>query len=439
MLGALLAWPALLPEAAKLLEPHMFWDAGHRVVYAVLRDLGDAPGTPWAAGDHVLSRELVEAALRDRGLAVPAVLWQHLEDATLGAATHGGHLRWFAERVLDAWKRREAMQRLSQAVQQAHGDSAEAAVLTAEQLCADLEVLERRLHGGRVEAWLDVMAAQREAQAAQREAQADAPLGVPTGIAWLDERTDGFVPGRVWVLGGYTGVGKSWFAAWTKVRLLEAGLRLLDLSLEMGPTDTLYKLLACKAGVPAPKAMAGTLRPDERARWEQAEAWLRELDESGTYRLYTDQYRLQGIVRLVRAERPEALVLDYVQNLTRAAGEREYDVLTAAMQAVRALATTGGRELFALVVSQLSNDGYRYGRDQDRQFLSFKGSGQLGQDASVALELERDKSQEAPRRDQRNWLWVPLTLRLKKNRWGAEGEQAVRFAPAVGHFQEGQG
>ena len=414
----------------------MFWDPGHRVVYGVLRDLSDELETPWVAGDHVLSRQLVEARLRDQGADVPPQLWTHLDDAAMSAAGAGQHLRWFAERVLDAWKRREAIQRLGRAVQQAHGDSAEAAVLTAEQLCLDLEVLERRLYGGQVGVWLDVMATQRADHAARLAQQPQASLGASTGIGWLDERTDGCVRGRVCVLGGYTGVGKSWLAAWLKVRLLEAGWRLLDLSLEMGTADTLYKLLACRAGVPANKAMTGAMRPDERERWGAAEAWLRSLDASGAYRLYTDQYRLNAIVRLVRAERPDAVVVDYVQNLSRAGGEREYDLLTSATQAFRTLATTQGRELFCLLVSQLSNDGYRYGRDQDRSYLSFKGSGQLGQDASVALVLERDKGQEVPRRDQQNWLWVPMTLRLQKNRWGAEGETRLQFAPAVGHFRE---
>ena len=430
LLDILLTHPARLPEVAAFLDPAHFWCAAHRRLYEALQAL-EAAGAPFVSGDPSLARFLVAQWLREHDQGRPdeavtaanAIPWE-----LLGLAGAGSQARWFAERVYDCYARRRAMQAMQAGLTEAQDDSAEAAQLVVEEAFRELAENERRLRGGGVETELDLLAAE------QREPDRAAAWHVPCGLRWLDQRTGGLVPGRVWVVSAYTGIGKTWLASALKVQLLNGERRVLDISLEMTASDTVLRLLASQAAV----SVAGLRRPyqlssEGQQRVAAATAWLREQNDAGRYRLFTSQRRLSDLVRLIRAERPDAVVIDFVQDLQRERGADRYEHLTDACQVLQSLCQERGREFVLILCSQISNDAYHRQRE-DPWFLGNKETGQIGINADLNLLLMREQEAESPGGDQS----VPLTLAVQKNRHGPGRQRTVlRFNPVCGQFREG--
>ena len=136
---------------------------------------------------------------------------------------------------------------------------------------------------------------------------------------------------------------------------------------------------------------------------------------------------------MIRAERPDAVVIDFLQDLQRERGADRYEHLTDACQVLQSLCQERGREFVLIVCSQISNAGYQAQRE-DPWFLANKETGQIGINADLNLLLAREQTGETPQGDQT----VPLTLAIQKNRHGPGRQRTVlQFNPVCGQFREG--
>jgi 5S rRNA maturation endonuclease (ribonuclease M5) len=243
----------------------------------------------------------------------------------------------------------------------------------------------------------------------------DVPLGFTTGFPWLDRPTEGLLPSTFWVLGAFTSTGKTALALQMALAALEAGAVVAFFSLEMSSRANIFRLLACRSGVPAVAIRRGHLEARDKAAVEAAWLWL----DRQPAQLFDQLYSLEAISAAARAlkhtEGLDVLFLDYLQNL---GGDGSlFERMSRAAPQLQALA----KELDCCIVglSQISNEAAKGGG-----FQTFKGAGEIEASADVALWLERDsenkklvycyvkKNKEGPAGLKKTLQWMNSFTRL---------------------------
>lgn len=97
------------------------------------------------------------------------------------------------------------------------------------------------------------------------------PIGVPTGLAELDDLTGGLSPGRVWMLLGTSGAGRSILAG--QIALHAAAVAHQSAVLLVGreePQTVAMNLVSARSGVPARHLAAGILSESETVKVDKA-------------------------------------------------------------------------------------------------------------------------------------------------------------------------
>lgn len=147
--------------------------------------------------------------------------------------------------------------------------------------------------------------------------------GLTTGITNFDEAIDGFQPGRVYLYGAETSMGKSLFGQDVIRRLAKQGHRALVFTTEMGREEFLWRLAFQEAGLD-PQSHRQGYSPAEAQSVRDAMLRVAELpiticdrgDLSATY--------LRGVVQRVRAKFPDLriLLVDHVDQVSGAGVNR---------------------------------------------------------------------------------------------------------------------
>src|SRR3990167_10979438 len=87
---------------------------------------------------------------------------------------------------------------------------------------------------------------------------------LPTGFRKLDEFLDGgFMRKELIILGGYTGLGKSFFAGTLFYNIAKAGFDSAYFSLEISNAMVLSRLVGAQTNIKPTRLIAGFLTPDE--------------------------------------------------------------------------------------------------------------------------------------------------------------------------------
>ena len=270
-------------------------------------------------------------------------------------------------------------------------------------------------------------------------------VGLTTGIKDLDDKMAGWRGGRLYVLGGRPGMGKTALAissaraaAEHLYRNNEEG-RIAFLSLEMGGTELTHRIIsetifrAKKGSVPYQKAEAGNLNKNEQLTWSECAALASKLPMSIIDEPMITMPKLRGLCRTMMSKNPiKLLVVDYLQLMAvgnRYQGQRVQEV----SEITRGLKNLA-RELDIpiLALSQLSRQVEA--RDNKRPMLSdLRESGTIEQDADVVMFTYRDVVylQKAEPKDQsKHSEWMikleqseqAMELDVAKQRNGATGK-----------------
>lgn len=239
----------------------------------------------------------------------------------------------------------------------------------------------------------------------RREVDEGVELGWRTGIEDYDEWSGGLRRGRVHVVGGQSGVGKTMLISQVAAAASSEGARVLVCSLEMPSDDVFIRLLASYMGSSA-LALVNRRAPADRAKWDLAEAALLRDD-----RIAIDAYSVT--VEEIRAEtrrfNADLVIVDYVGLMAPPRNARREDEGIAAN--MRAIQRMSKRENCAvLMVSQLSNQAVNEANAGRPSVTGFMGSGAIAQVASFATFLTRHPE-------------IPglVTLWNIKNRYGPTG------------------
>ena len=238
-------------------------------------------------------------------------------------------------------------------------------------------------------------------------------LGMSTKFTRLDQETKGIVPGHIWVCGAYYGQGKTYFAINIINSLIDQGKRVLFISLEMPPEEIIQRFIALRAQLNLIETLAdididkGLIRSNEEAK-------LFKMIEDKNLIIESDVRNTENILGFILREdmkkHIDLVVIDYIQLL--AENDRIYEAISQAVQKLQGLAKK--LKVAVLMLSQVNNQSQKEG--DNRSVDGFKGAGDIGQVANVAIRIERDRDPET------NEFGPRFGLRLTKIRHGKPGK-----------------
>lgn len=263
----------------------------------------------------------------------------------------------------------------------------------------------------------------------QKRVNGGSLLGLSTGFSKLDEVIDGLRPGHLWVLGGYTNLGKTYASLNIMSNLIKKGHRTVFYSLEMSRVDILARVLGilCKDnGNGIAKGLGDKAKVD---------AALALVEKSNTS-IHSTKSELSQILMSMYEEtlkdKPSVFVLDFLQLVTVKGTKSEYEGTTKAILELQKAAQQFGVPI--IVLSQVSNESAKQG---DQQVMGFKGSGAIAAAADLAIELVSGEENVIElRRKMNEGLPVIIKWHIKKNRHGRVGSMEMQFTGKHGIFED---
>ncbi|QIN79625.1 AAA family ATPase [Rubrobacter marinus] len=395
VLGACLVSNAALSRLVGELEAEDFWREGHRVLWEAIRA---------AAREHDEIDHLLVAEKLPKGKDYRGALFSLIESVPTAVNAFR-----YAEIVLSASRARRALaaaDRLKEACLSGEPETYESA---PERAMAELEgVVRRDPKGGAraiaegvddLVAWLD------EAR------EHGGVTGLRTGIPKLDRAVKGLNPGRLYLVAGRPGAGKSLLCAQIAATVARQGKRVLLQSPEMGLEDYLRRLATASAGVSGERVEEGKITHEEAKRI------VREATKLAGCALYVDDRGTQTVAdvrRNVLRYEPDLLVVDYLQRLMPEPEAREassYEQVSRISFDLDRIKKDFGIPVVA--AAQLSRANEQRGGKHKRPILSdLRASGQIEQDADVVAMLFRTSHYEDAPEDE-------LEIALEKNRHGS--------------------
>lgn len=258
-------------------------------------------------------------------------------------------------------------------------------------------------------------------------------IGIPTGFPKLDGAIDGLRKGHLWIIGGYTSTGKTWFSL-NIINNLLAHTPTTFFSLEMSKADIVSRLLAIQSGTGSTAIQRHEFKTTQETEdYNNAKIRLlhSRLKVYASLKMTLDELVLT-MTRDIIKNKTRVFVIDYMQQI-KVGNKEEYASLTEVSTTLQAFALKTGTTIIAL--SQISNEG---AREQSKEHMSFKGSGAIGASADLAIMLMYDpKEMSKQKRMDRVYLGQPLEVDvvIMKNRHGRIGEMTCGFTPWNGQFE----
>lgn len=245
-----------------------------------------------------------------------------------------------------------------------------------------------------------------------------------TGFPILDDRLDGgFVKKELVIIGGNSGIGKSYLAGQIFMNIAEQGFNAGYFSLEISNETVISRLIGMKANVKPIRVQFGLLSPTEYDSRIRAEGAIQLF--SGSMGFYDDVYLLETILKEIEEQKLEFVVVDFIQNVDTKETD-EYSRLSKVALDLQKAAKQYNCCILAL--SQQSNSAAREGAESKN--LEYKGSGNIKTVCDLGFILERGDYLEGA-------MFQEIKLSLKKNRRGMDGQIfSMRFKFPGGEITE---
>lgn len=209
-------------------------------------------------------------------------------------------------------------------------------------------------------------------------------VGFKTGFMSLDKCTGGIIPTQAWIIGAYTGIGKTFFILQLLLNILRDGGRVVLFSTEMDRKMNMLRLLGNISGLSTLTIMQGRLLEPEELALKSA---YEELQSYGDRLIiYDDVYTISEIrlkaKKLKITKGLDVIGIDFIQNLR--GKESIYERMAEAALGLQALAQE--LEITALIGSQVSQSAAGW---QSKEAIEFKGAGEIAAIADVAIWLAK--------------------------------------------------
>ena len=378
VLGAMLLSKDAIGDVAETIRGRDFYRPAHEIIYEAIRNLYGR-GEP--ADAITVADELTK-----RGEIGRAGGHMYLHDllATVSIASNASY---YAEIVHEkAILRRlvEAAMKISQLGYSGHGDVA--GIVDAAQQ-AVYEVAD-----GKTSDDYQPLSALVESALDEIEALAAHGVmsGVPTGIADLDELTNGLHPGQMIIVAARPGMGKSTLGLdFARAASIKNGLCSAFFSLEMTKSEIVMRLISAEAQVPLNEIRKGHLNEESWRRIAQKTAEVSSaplfIDDSPNQTMMEIRAKAR---RLKQRHDLKLVIVDYMQLMSsgKKVESRQLEVSEFSRQ-MKLLAKE--LEVPVVALSQL-NRGPEQRTDKKPMLSDLRESGSLEQDADVVVLLHRD-------------------------------------------------
>lgn len=437
VLGAILFNPGWI-DHAKLSASH-FYDPTHAAMWDEIKQRQ----RDGRLIDMLSMRDFADRTFRELG---GAKYLMRLSD--VGAVT-AAQVAGYGDAIRDAARRRAVM------------EAARIAINTAEKGEDDaLTALEQQLqeiasNDTDADAWERM--GEIACEAVER-ARLGETRGISTGIARLDEITNGLEPGTLWVVGGATGMGKSIVGAAISRAIASQGYGVAETHLEMRRTQIGLRAAAALAYRPQFAAASPSYSDAQRSALsnDQWSDMIGAAKATASLPIYVDaragrtlsqiEAGARRLFRKMRREgiKPGALIIDHEGLIAAEPGSRfpsQLERTNARSEGLLGLAKRLNVGVIAL--SQLTKDGSRAdGTDRMPALTDLNYGGALAQAADVVILIHRKAYYEARKpaelRDPAK-LTNAAVLVVDKTRGGRTGQVDVEINPATAAVLEMRG
>ena len=265
-----------------------------------------------------------------------------------------------------------------------------------------------------------------------------ATVGIPSSVRALGKIITAYKPGRMYIIAGRPGDGKSALAGQEALFSSLSGYPAIFFSREMINAELVERDLSIESKVPAYAIGGGKLEYSEWKKIQNAGGKISEAplwmdDRSATIeRIVAETRKWHALNVRTRKDGLGLMVLDYLQlaRLAKARSQSNREQVVAEMS--RMLKETAQElQIPVVVLSQLSRKAEERG---GRPILSdLRESGAIEQDADVVLFVYRD----IPIEDQaKRRLSGPAEIICGKHRGGPTGIAHAHFTTELMHFED---
>ena len=404
-LGSAIIDPEALAVLADLLRPEHFYELRHQRIFEALLSLfaRGAPVDLLSLSDELQVRGHLddvggEPYIAELCCAVPTAL----------------NVKHYAEIVYRDWQRRTALriaQEIAKAAYQGHEDlQTYAADRVAELTTGKRETVTLS------DALLHCVA--------DYDAAGERLPGIPTGLSALDRILGGLCTGRLTVIAGKPGAGKTTLMLQMALSAARSGNPVVVVSCEMSEPEICRVLLSRHAGISL--SPADVLALDERTRADQRRRLMDAADQIARmpiaieYRPGISVSQLRHLLRYHSQRGAKLAIVDYIQLVdgrTRRDQNREQEVAEVALT----LKTLSGQLGMSIVAGSQVNDAGEV-----------RESRAIEQHADALIVLERADVSDA--------LNPPpvrtVEAQIRKNRHGAVGKLQLGFCSSKASFAE---
>jgi replicative DNA helicase len=269
---------------------------------------------------------------------------------------------------------------------------------------------------------------------AERASQGNSIVGIPTEIPEVDKLTGGWEGGKVYILAGRPGSGKS-SKAMQDAYYMAVILRkpVLFFSLEMTAKELMLRIISKHIDIDANLIKTGKLTPEQ---WALFNSSMQQIIDS-PLEIIDHLYSLMDIRKkiLVHKKRHglEGVFIDYIQKiLHEKKGATEEQQLSYVSNALKILSKQ--TDCPFIVLAQLSRAVETRGGSKRPMLSDLRGSGQLEADADQVHFMYRPEYYGIETDEQYGDTHGLAELIVAKNRGGATGTAPMRFHPKTTSF-----
>lgn len=247
----------------------------------------------------------------------------------------------------------------------------------------------------------------------------EAPKAVPTPWWTLDELIVGLVPGKLYVIGGRPGDGKT-IVGLQMARALAARGNVAMCSLEMGQDELTQRLIASMAGVDMGSLARHSLTDAEWERVAEVRPRIAPMPLFVDDRPGLSITQIKAFARTVaRKGQLGGVVVDYLQLISGGPKQSRYEIVSEVARQLKNMAKELDCPVIAL--SQLNRGEKNLGKAQREPTLSdLRESGEIENAADVVLLLQRHIEDDGK-------PGTNLKVIVAKNRSGITGRRTLRW------------
>jgi replicative DNA helicase len=424
VIGSCLYYPGVYPKVAQSLRQEHFHEKFLGEVYGWIGDQHEAGGV----GGEALQLACMHAVAHvDTGKATVA----HCIGMTLVEVD----VPYAVRKLLELAERRRLL-------------------AVAEQIAADARQGSSTLQADAIDA---IVAADGEVAARRMVYSPDEAIGslnddakesrvAYAGTAVLHEELDGFHPGRMYVIGGRPGSGKTTVAAALGLASAQRGFGVGYFSLEMTAVEIACRLVASLAFtrnlvIDHRSIERGTLSAWEQQRVDEARLRLRplafEIDDKAAPTIGELRVAVQAMQRrfVERGHRLDVVVVDHL-GLIKPSGNYRGNRVAETGEVSSGLKTLA-KDLDVAVVALCQLSRQVEGRENKKPTLAdLRWAGEIEQDADVVLMVYREAYYLDPTQAAFNEKVHSLELLIRKNRGGKTGRLEMYVNLSAGYLSD---